>query len=97
MRSERVTAVILDGHKGPAFEVPFDPAERWRVAQVKLWPGRRGYRVRGTVNKIRFESAAVGRSRRFFVLVTDEMTKTAKLRIGSKVEVSLVPAPEDPA
>lgn len=94
MKSERFTAVVLDGHKGPAFEVPFDPAGRWGVAQVKLWPGRRGYRVRGTVNKIRFESAAVGRSRRFFVLVTDEMAKAAKLRIGSKVEVSLLPALE---
>jgi Domain of unknown function (DUF1905) len=97
MKSERFTAVVLDGHKGPAFEVPFDPAERWEIAQVKPWPGRRGYRVRGTVNKVPFESAAVGRSRRFFVLVTDEMAKAAKLLVGSKVEVSLIPALEDPA
>lgn len=97
MKAEQFAAVVLDGHKGPAFEVPFDPAERWGIPQVKLWPGRRGYRVRGTVNKIRFESAAVGRSRRFFVLVTDELTKAAKLRIGSKVEVSLLPAVENPA
>ncbi len=95
MKSERFAAVVLDGHKGPAFEVPFDPAERWGVAPVQLRPGRRGFRVRGTVNKIRFKSAAMGRSRRFFVLVTDDMAKAAKLRIGSKIEVSLLPA-EDP-
>ena len=46
------------------------------------------------MNEVRFESAAVGRSRRFFVLVTDEMARAAKLRIGSKVEVSLLPAQE---
>ena len=97
MKAERFTAIVLDGHKGPGFEIPFDPAERWGVAQVRLWPGRRGYRVRGSVNKVRFESAALGRSRRFFVLVTDEMAKAAKLRIGSKVEVSLLPAEESPA
>jgi hypothetical protein len=49
------------------------------------------------VNKVRFESAALGRSRRFFVLVTDEMAKAVKLRIGSKVEVSLLPADGPPA
>jgi len=97
MKPARFTAIVLDGHKGPGFEVPFDPAERWGVAQVRLWPGRRGYRVKGTVNKVRFESAALGRSRRFFVLVTDEMARAAKLRIGSKVEVSLLPAQEPPA
>jgi hypothetical protein len=97
VKAERFTAVVLDGHKGPGFEVPFDPAERWGVAQVRLWPGRRGYRVRGTVSKVRFESAAVGRSRRFFVLVTDERARAGKLRIGSKVEVSLLPAVQTPA
>ena len=97
MKAERFAAVVLDGHKGAGFEVPFDPGERWGVAQVRLWPGRRGYRVRGTVNKVRFESAALGRSRRFFVLLTDEMARAAKLRIGSKVAVSLLPAVESPA
>ncbi len=97
MKAVRFTAVVLDGHKGPGFAIPFDPAERWGVAEVRLWPGRRGYRVRGTVNEVRFESAAVGRSRRFFVLVTDEMAKAAQLRIGSKVAVSLLPAQESPA
>jgi Domain of unknown function (DUF1905) len=96
MKAERFTAVVLEGHKGPGFEVPFDPAERWGVARVKVWPGRNGYRVRGTVNKARFESVALGRSRRFWVLVTDEMAKAGKLKTGSRVAVSLLPATEDP-
>jgi hypothetical protein len=89
VKFERFESVILDGHKGLAFEIPFDPAERWGVAPVALWPGRRGHRVRGTVNGVRFESAVVTRARRFFVLVTDGMKKAGKLRSGSSVRVSL--------
>ena len=88
---ERFVSVVLDGHKGLAFEIPFDPAERWGAARVQLWPGRRGYRVRGTINKAPFESVAVSRSRKFFVLVTDEIQKAGKLRNGSSVKVSLSP------
>jgi hypothetical protein len=87
--AERFVSVVLDGHKGLAFEIPFDPAVRWGIGQVQLWPGRRGYRVRGTVNRARFESVAVSRARRFFVLVTDQMKKAGKLRSGSSVTVSL--------
>ena len=87
--AERFVSVILDGHKGLAFEIPFDPGERWDAAQVQLWPGRRGYRVRGTVNKVGFDSVAVSRARKFFVLVTDQMRKEGKLRNGVSVRVSL--------
>ncbi len=91
MRSKRFSAVVLSGHKGLAFEVPFDPGSRWSVAPVALRPGRRGYRVRGTVNGKPFESAVVSRARRFFVLVTAEMEKSARLREGSSVRVSIRP------
>ncbi len=91
MMSERFDSVVLDGHKGLAFEIPFDPAARWSIAPVPLRPGRRGHRVRGTVNRVRFESVAVSRARRFFVLVTEEMRKAAKVREGSSVKVSLEP------
>ncbi len=87
--AERFVAVVLDGHKGLAFEIPFDPAERWGATAVPLWPGRRGLRVRGSVDRVRFESVVVPRARRFFVLVTDGMKKAAKLRAGSSVRVSL--------
>ncbi len=87
--AERFVTVVLDGHKGLAFEIPFDPGQRWDAEQVRLWPGRRGYPVRGTVNKVRFESVAVSRARKFFVLVTDQMKKAGKLRSGVSVRVSL--------
>jgi hypothetical protein len=92
MKPERFVSVVLDGHKGLAFEIPFDPAARWDVAPVPLWPGRRGIRVQGTVNGVRFESVAVSRARRAFVLVTEEMKKAGKLRKGSSVDVTLSPA-----
>lgn len=91
MKSARFTSTVLAGHKGLAFEIPFDPADRWGALPEALWPGRRGHRVRGTVNGVRFESAAVSRARRFFVLVTGGMTKAARLRSGSSVRVTLSP------
>jgi hypothetical protein len=90
--TERFETVVLDGHKGLAFELPFSPADRWNAAEVSLWPGRRGYRVKGSVNKLRFESVVVPRARRFFVLVSDEMKKAGRLRAGSTVKVSIGPA-----
>ncbi|HEY6146526.1 MAG TPA: DUF1905 domain-containing protein [Thermoanaerobaculia bacterium] len=90
---ERFSSVILDGHKGLAFEIPFSPETRWQLAPVKLRPGRRGYRVRGTLNDAGFESVAVPRSRTFFVLlVTDEMRDAGRLEPGDTVNVSLEPA-----
>ena len=89
---ERFTSVVLDGHKGLAFEIPFSPAARWGAPEVPLWPGRRGYRVRGSVNRVRFESVVVPRARRFFVLVDWKMTKACRLEAGATVGVSLEPA-----
>jgi len=88
---ERFTTVVLDGHKGLAFELPFSPSARWRIEEVSLWPGRRGYRVRGTVNQREFESVAVPRAKRFFVLVTEQMEKAGRLEAGKSIEVSVEP------
>jgi hypothetical protein len=90
-KAERFLSVVLAGHKGLGFEVPFDPGKRWSRTPVSLRPGRRGHRVLGTVNGTPFESAVVGRSRRFFVLVTEGMARAAKLREGSTVRVVLRP------
>jgi hypothetical protein len=42
MKAERFESVVLEGHKTPAFEISFDPAERCGAEPVTLWPGRRG-------------------------------------------------------
>ena len=96
--AERFQSVVLDGHKGLAFEIPFDPGTAWGIADVRLRPGRRGYRVRGTLNNVRFESVVVGRARRFFVLINAQMQAECHLQAGAAVRVSLSPAsaPEAP-
>ena len=52
MKRERFDSMILDGHEGLAFEIPFGPGQRWRTTAVRLRRGRLGHRVRGTVNKV---------------------------------------------
>ena len=90
--TERFEAVVLAGHKGLAFELPFSPSERWGAAQERLRPGRRGWRVKGSVNEVPFESVVVPRSKRFWVLVSDEMRRACRLRAGSSVKVSVGPS-----
>ncbi|MEO6392668.1 MAG: DUF1905 domain-containing protein [Pyrinomonadaceae bacterium] len=91
MKRERFTAVILDGHKESACEVPFDPAERWLVQPQQLRPGRRGYPVRGTINGIKFRSTIIGRSRKFYLLIGDELKQTANVNSGDQVKLVIEP------
>jgi hypothetical protein len=89
MKTERLTGVLLAGHKGAAVEVAFDPAIRWSVPAVRLWPGRHGHRVQGRLNGIAFESAVVPRARGFFLLVSEELMQAAGLAVGDSVQVTL--------
>lgn len=91
MADERFTAVLVEGHKGAAFEVPFDPAERWDSAPIRLQAGRRGHRVAGKVNGVAFESAVVARSRKFWLLIDDDFRKQAKLEIGTTSKIAIRP------
>ena len=90
-RVERFETVVLEGHKGLAFELPFDPARRWGVPEERLWPGRRGWRVKVSMRRSRFENFVVPRSKRFWVLVSEEMRRSARLRAGSRVKASVSP------
>ena len=89
--------IILDGHKGAAVPVPFDPAERWGLPARALWRGRRGHRVSGRLAGKAFESAIVGRQRRFYVLVDEELLARARVRVGDTVEVEVQPLGEPAA
>ncbi|MGA9343290.1 MAG: DUF1905 domain-containing protein [Rhodanobacteraceae bacterium] len=82
MRTDKFNAVLLSGHKGNAAEVPFDPAVRWSVAAKPLWPGRRGFPVRATLNGKPFESAIVSRSRKFWLLVPTGISEAASVSVG---------------
>jgi hypothetical protein len=96
MENARFTTTLLDGHKGAAFEVPFDPAERWSIEPSRLRAGRNGHRVIGTVNGVGFDSAIVPRAKKFWVEIDDEVMKRAKLEIGRAVKIDLRPAPAKP-
>jgi hypothetical protein len=92
VKVECFAATILDGHKGSAVEVPFDPAERWSIPAGPLWVGRWGHHVRGTLDEVPFESVVVPRSRRFYALVDDALKAVAGVDTGDRVDVSLQPA-----
>ncbi len=89
--AERFVSVVLDGHKGLAFQIPFDPAERWGVSRCSC--GRGG----GVIACEAPSSVVVSRARKFFVLVTDQMKKAGKFRNGSSVRVSLSQRVAEPA
>jgi predicted DNA-binding protein (MmcQ/YjbR family) len=91
MPDDRFSAVLLEGHKGAAFEVPFDPAERWDIEPVRLQAGRLGHRVAGKVNGVAFESAVVPRSKKFWLLIDDDVREQANLEIGDSAKIALHP------
>ncbi len=92
MKRERFEGVVLLGHKEAAVEVPFDPATRWSIPAAALRPGRRGHFVRGSLNGTEFESAIVPRSKRFWLLLRDEILESASVSAGDRVKVAIEPA-----
>jgi hypothetical protein len=88
------TAVLLEGHKGCAVEVPFDPGSRWDLAPGPLWRGRRGYPAAATLNGIPFHDAIVPRSRRFWLLVSESVMADAGVEAGDRVAIRVAPLAE---
>jgi len=74
-----------------AAEVPFDPAERWGMVAQPFRPGRRGFRVTGTLDGIAFESLIVRRSRRAWLLLGEELLRLAGVGEGDEVRFSIEP------
>ena len=97
MSRERFESVVLPGHKGAAVEVPFDPAQKWSIPARKLWLGRRGHPVHGTLNGVRFESCIVPRSKRSWLLVGEDLLKSARAAEGDLVRVAIEPVTRDAA
>jgi len=84
-------AELLQGHKGAAIEVPFDPAKLWGIAAKPLWPGRRGHTVRAELNGVSFGSCIVPRARSFWMLVDEEVQTKEGLSVGDTVRVTVEP------
>jgi len=86
MSKERFTATVAAGHRGCAVEVPFDPERRWRIAKQ-----RGGYPVEAMLDGIPFDSFIVARSRKFWLLIDDELLAAAKVAAGDEVQIAIEP------
>jgi hypothetical protein len=91
MQAETFQAALLSGHKGCAAEVPFDPGVRWSLAAQPLWSGRRGFPVHASLNGKQFESAIVPRSRKFWLLVPEEILELAAVPLGELGSFAVMP------
>lgn len=89
MSAERFEGLVLPGHKEDAVEVPFDPAQRWSVKQVRIGPGRRGYPVEARIGGHSFRSHVVVRSGRHWLLLPRSAEQGAGVCAGSRIEVLL--------
>lgn len=88
---EKFEAELLLGHKGAAVEVPFDPEKKWAISPRALWPGRRGHVVRAELNGVRFGSCIVPRSRRFWMLIDEDIKNRAGVEFGDRVLITVEP------
>lgn len=98
-KKERFEGELLVGHKGAAVEVPFDPEEKWAVSPRSLWPGRRGHAVQAELNGVRFGSCIVPRSRKFWMLIDEDIQRRAGVEIGDRIRIRIritVEPHEDP-
>lgn len=96
---QRFDAQILDGHKGAAVIVPFDPAKIWRVEPAAVpAPWKKGYLISGKLNRTHFEGWIGDRWGRNFILVDEELLKRTRTNIGDVVRMTVSPrkAPAKP-
>jgi hypothetical protein len=94
MKRHRFKGELLPGHKGGAVEVPFDPEKQWAIPPRQLWRGRHGHSVQADLNGARFETFIVPRSKKFFLLVTDELQRAAGVSAGDTVSIVVEPVVE---
>lgn len=97
MKKQKFKALIHSGHKEAAAEVPFNPVVKWHIPAGKLWHGRRGYKVQGTLNGTPFESVIVPRARSFFLIIGEELLKESGKAAGEMAEISVAPRLEEAA
>lgn len=89
MRPKKFRGEVLAGHKEDAVEVPFDPAEVWATEPQPLWRGRRGHRVKGSLNGEAFESFVVPRQKKHYLLIDRELEGRTGICEGDVVGVTI--------
>jgi hypothetical protein len=92
MSKARFKAELIEGHKGvTAVIVPFDPEAVWRQKPVNLDPRRDGWLVKGTVNRVRFDSYIGYRWKRYFLIIAPELREAAKVSVGDTLSLVVEP------
>jgi hypothetical protein len=89
MKTKKFKAEVLSGHKENAVEVPFDPSEVWGVNPQPVRFGRRGHKVKGSLNGQKFEGFVVPRQKKFYLLIDEALELGAGVAAGDVVEVAL--------
>lgn len=91
-RTKRFRAEILEGHKGAAVIVPFDPAAEWKAKPSAVpAPYKTGYLVEGSLNDEPFEGFIGKRWGRRFILIDAALQKRAGAKVGDVVVVKIAP------
>lgn len=91
-KAKRFHAEILEGHKGAAVIVPFDPAEEWKAKPSAVpAPYKTGHLIKGTLNDEPFEGFIGKRWGRQFILVDAALQKRAGTKAGDVVIVKVSP------
>jgi hypothetical protein len=95
VKRRKFEAELLDGHKGPAVLVPFDPGETWGVLPTPVETAAYGqiaaHPVTGTMNRKKFDGCIVRRWGKHFILVDDALRRAAGAAVGDVVRVSVAP------
>lgn len=95
MSKQTFETELLMGHKGAAVIVPFDPAELWRIEPVQVpsaeYGERPGFLVAASIAGHRFDGWIGNRWGRFFMIVSPQVRKAAKVSVGDVVRVEVTP------
>ncbi|MCK6448377.1 MAG: DUF1905 domain-containing protein [Planctomycetes bacterium] len=92
VRPRRFRAVVLDGQKGCAVQVPFDPAEEWGELPTEIVYQRvRGVPVRGKLEGESFESWIILRWKKHFLLLDDTVLRASTLAPGELASIEVAP------
>ena len=85
-------ALVQQGHKGCAVEVPFEPIAAWgELPTEPVYQRVRGVPVRGKAGAASFESWIIFRWKKHFLLLAEEVLNAAGVRAGEELQRAVQP------